>query len=77
MGISLDEDEELLRSFVKEKAMPWPQLFDGKGWEAGDAKAYSVQAIPFTLLIGKDGAIVAVNPGVGELSDAIEKALAQ
>lgn len=57
--------------------MPWPQIFDGKGWEAGDAKTYGLQAIPFTLLIGKDGKIAAVNPGVGELPDAIEKALTQ
>ena len=77
IGISLDEDEEALRSFVKEKAMAWPEIFDGKGWEAGDAKTYGVRAIPFTLLIGKDGNIAAVNPRGAALEPAIKAALAK
>ena len=77
VGISLDEDEEALRSFVKAKDMTWPQIFDGKGWEAGDAKTYGVQAIPFTLLIGKDGTIAAVNPRGEALEPAIKAALAK
>ena len=77
VAVSLDEDEAALRSFVKDKALPWPQIYDGKGWEAGDAKAYGVQAIPFTLLIGKDGKIAAVNPRGDELEPAIKAALAK
>jgi len=33
VGISLDDKEAALRRFIKEKALPWPQHFDGKGWE--------------------------------------------
>ncbi len=77
VGVSLDEDEAELRDFIKVKAMPWPQIFDGKGWEAGDAQAYGVRAIPFTLLIGKDGVIAAVNPRGEELEPAIQAALAK
>ncbi len=77
VGISLDEDEDALRNFIKAKAMPWPQIFDGKGWEAGDAKTYGVQAIPFSLLIGKDGTIAAVNPRGEELEPALQAALAK
>ena len=77
IAVSLDEDKDELTNFIKEKAMPWPQIFDGKGWQAGDAKAYGVQAIPFTLLIGKDGAIAAVNPRGPALEPAIKAALAK
>ena len=77
VGISLDEDKDALTNFIKEKAMPWPQIYDGKGWEAGDAKTYGVQAIPFTLLIGKDGKIAAVNPRDSSLEPAIQAALGQ
>ena len=77
IGISLDEDEGELRDFVKAKKMEWPEIFDGKGWAAGDAKAYGVQAIPFTLLIGKDGNIAAVNPRGNALEPAIKAALAK
>ncbi len=77
VAVSLDEEEADLRSFIKAKAMPWPQIFDGKGWEAGDAKAYGVRAIPFSLLIGKDGKIAAVNPRGAALEPAIKAALAK
>ena len=77
VGISLDEDKDALTNFIKAKDMSWPQIFDGKGWEAGDAKTYGVQAIPFTLLIGKDGKIAAVNPRGEELEPALQAALAK
>ena len=75
VGVSLDEDEEALRNFIKAKEMPWAQLFDAKGWANADAKTYGVQAIPFTLLIGKDGNIAAVNPRGEALEPAIKAAL--
>jgi peroxiredoxin/outer membrane lipoprotein-sorting protein len=77
IGVSLDEadDKAKLTKFVAENKMPWPQIYDGKGWEAGLAKAYGVRAIPFTLLIGRDGKIAAVNPRGNALAPAIEAAL--
>jgi len=32
VGINLDDKESVLRRFIKEKELPWPQYFDGKGW---------------------------------------------
>ena len=77
VAVSLDDDEAALRDFVKAKSLPWPQVFDGQGWEAGDAKTYGVRAIPFTLLIGKDGNIAAVNPRGKALEPAIQAAMAK
>ena len=77
VGVSLDEDESALRNFIQKREMPWAQLFDGKGWENADAQKYGVQAIPFTLLIGKDGRIAAVNPRGEALEPAIKAAMAQ
>jgi thiol-disulfide isomerase/thioredoxin len=31
IGISLDRDENALKSFIKENGMVWPQYFDGLG----------------------------------------------
>ncbi|MBW3636915.1 MAG: redoxin domain-containing protein [Armatimonadetes bacterium] len=75
IGISLDEDKEALTSFVKARKLPWPQFFDGKSWKTENATRYGVRAIPFTLLIGRDGKIAAVNPRGQELEKAIQKAL--
>ncbi len=77
LGISLDQpnSKPLLLKFMKEHKMPWPQIYDGKAWQSANATAYKVQAIPFTLLVGKNGKIAAVGARGGDLAPAIEKAL--
>jgi peroxiredoxin/outer membrane lipoprotein-sorting protein len=75
VGISLDEDKDALTSFVKTNKMAWPQVFDGKGWGAEVPGIYGVKAIPFMLIIGKDGKIAAVNPR-GNIDAAVKAALA-
>ena len=77
VGISLDraEDRSKLESFIHEKGMPWRQIYDGKYWKSANAVRYGVQAIPFTLLIGKTGKIVAVGARGEALAPAIEAAL--
>jgi thiol-disulfide isomerase/thioredoxin len=77
VGISLDEaqDRAAVNAFMKKYGMAWRQVYEGKGWESEIAAKYQVQAIPFGLLIGKDGKIAAVNVRGEELEPAIAKAL--
>ena len=75
VGISFDEDKSALTSFIKDKKMAWPQVFDGKGWGTEIGALYGVKAIPFVLLVGRDGKIAAVNPR-DDLDGAVKKALA-
>jgi hypothetical protein len=79
VGVSLDQANqgEKVTAFAKEKGMPWRQIYDGKFWEAANAKAYGVQSIPFTLLVGTDGKIAAVGARGEALAPAIEAALAK
>ena len=75
IGVSLDkaEDKEKLLQFLKDKNMPWPQHFDGKGWGNALAKEYGISGIPATYLIGPNGKIVATNLR----GDALEKEVAK
>lgn len=77
LGISLDQDtaRAKLEKFIQDKNMPWRQIYDGKYWQSANAVAYGVRAIPFTLLIGKDGKIAAVGARGEALAPAIEAAL--
>ncbi len=75
VGISLDSDKPALDAFVAEKKMPWPQYFDGKGWENDIAKKFGVSGIPATFLIGKDGKIVGANLRGSALEEAVAKSL--
>ncbi|RYG75625.1 redoxin domain-containing protein [bacterium] len=77
VGVSLDQDKKALTDFIKAKNLKYVNLFDGKGWKNIDAGTYGVQAIPFTLLIGKDGKIAAINPRGEALEPAIKAALAK
>jgi len=79
VGISLDQADARpkLAAFIKDHGMAWQQIYDGKYWGAANAVAYGVRAIPFTLLIGRDGAISAVGARGPALAPAIEAALGQ
>lgn len=74
VGISLDEDKTALESFVKEREMPWPQYFDGKGFENELAQRFGIGQIPATFLVGQDGKIVASDLRGPALEEALEKA---
>jgi thiol-disulfide isomerase/thioredoxin len=55
VGISLDDKESVLRRFLKEKELPWPQHFDGKGWENRFAVQYGIFGIPTMWLVDRQG----------------------
>lgn len=55
VAISLDDKESALRRFIKDKELPWPQHFDGKGWANRFALQYGIFSIPTTWLVDKRG----------------------
>lgn len=73
IAISLDKDKDKLTEFIEAKKMPWPQYFDGKGWQNEISTGFGISSIPATFLIGVDGKIVATNLR----GDALEKAVAE
>ena len=58
IGISLDQDKAALQAYVKQNKMPWPQYFDGLGWQNSISTRYGIQSIPAMWLVGKDGVLV-------------------
>lgn len=58
VGISLDEDKDSWQSAVKSLGMKWTQLSDLKGWQNAAARMFSVESIPHTIVVGKDGTIL-------------------
>ncbi len=74
-AISIDSDAELWkRAYMLDKAY-WNQVIDTRGLESEYCKTYAVRAIPRMILIGRDGKIIARDPGIGELEDLIRKIL--
>ena len=81
LGISLDRagDEKKLADFTKAKNMPWPQVFDGKYWQAEVAQIYGVRSIPTAYLVDGDTGMVIANTGLrgAQLEKTIAEALAK
>ncbi len=71
VGISLDNDQEALQSFLKKRDLPWLEYFDGKGWQSDVVTKYGVGGIPEMWLVGKDGCIVATGVQSDELDGKI------
>ena len=75
IGIGLDHDTDQLNKTIKDKSIPWPQMFDGKAWEGPLVKAYGVDGIPATYLLNSSGQIVAMDLRGGELEKKIGEML--
>jgi thiol-disulfide isomerase/thioredoxin len=79
VGVTLDNNRKTLEAFLKDHPdMTWPQFFDGNGddspnWSNRLVTKYGVQAIPFTLLVGRDGKII----GKGLRGEALETAVSE
>lgn len=78
IGVCLDKRPERKRMehFLSEHLIPWRQVCDGQGFESPLATAYKIGAVPFTLLVGRDGKIAAVNKHGAALEEAVRRALA-
>ncbi|HML70348.1 MAG TPA: TlpA disulfide reductase family protein [Macellibacteroides fermentans] len=61
VGVSLDKDKDAWVEGVKNMHMEWKQLSDLKFWESEGAALYGVNSIPHTVLVDKDGTILAKN----------------
>jgi thiol-disulfide isomerase/thioredoxin len=77
VGISLDDTgmQSKLASFVKAHNMSWPQIYGGKKFDSAIPAEYGVMGIPFSVLIGRNGKIAAVDPRGALLAPAVLKAL--
>jgi thiol-disulfide isomerase/thioredoxin len=75
VGISLDEEREKLEEYIAKESLPWPQYFDGLGWEGELATKFQVQSIPATFLINPEGLIAAVDAPKEKLREMIESML--
>ena len=62
MSISLDDSVDKWKKACEEEQIPWISVRDDNGWSKSEIrKLFGIQAIPFIVLLDKDGNIVAKN----------------
>lgn len=76
VGISLDHDAGQLDAFLAKEQLPWPNQFEGKGWDNSLVRAFHVTAIPSMWLIDRKGIIRDVR-AFDNLAARVEKLLAE
>lgn len=75
VGISLDSKADAWAKGVKDLNITWTQLSDLKGWQNAGAALYGVNSIPHTVLVDKDGTIIAKNIHGEEIDAKLQETL--
>jgi len=58
-GVSLDKNRDLWLKAIKNDNLTWTNVSDLQFWQSEGAKIYNVRSIPHTVLIDKNGKIIA------------------
>ncbi|MDR1555587.1 MAG: AhpC/TSA family protein [Tannerellaceae bacterium] len=61
VGVSLDRTGEAWIKGIEDLQITWPQISDLQYWKNAGAALYGVNSIPHTVLVDKEGVIVAKN----------------
>lgn len=75
LGVSLDKTRDKWVGAIKSDHLNWPQVSDLKFWQSEVTPIYNVKAIPYTVLLDKEGKIIAKNLRGEELYQKIESLL--
>lgn len=77
LGVNLDsglDRDRLVRQFVVEFGVPWPNMLSGKD-EHDIASLYAVSELPANVLVGRDGKVVTFDQWDANLMDAVTEAV--
>lgn len=72
-GVSLDRDRASWVNSISSLGLNWKHVSDLQYWSCAPAKVYKVTGIPFTVLIDKEGRIIAKNLRGEELERKLEE----
>jgi peroxiredoxin len=74
-GVSFDQSKEKWVKAIADDKLTWPHVSDLKGWESAAAKLYNITSIPHTVLIDKEGKIIAKNLRGAALEEKLAEVL--
>lgn len=73
LGVSLDRDMPSWKKAIAQDGLPWHHISDLRGWQSQHAQLYSVTSIPATVLVDKEGKILARNLRGEELGNKLRE----
>lgn len=74
-GVSLDQEKDRWVEAIQKDNMTWLHVSELKQWESEVVRTFSIKGIPFTLLIDREGKIIAKNLRGEELENKLAEVL--
>lgn len=74
-GVSLDSDKDRWVEAIAKDGITWPQVSDLQKWGSEVVRLYNIQGIPYTVLLDKEGKIIAKNLRGEELEKKLAEVL--
>jgi len=75
IGVSFDDSQAAWERGIKDLGLLWPQMSDLKGWESIGSSTYGVRSIPYTVLLDREGVIIAKNIRGEAISEQLKELL--
>lgn len=75
-GVSLDRDKGKWVDAIKQDGLTWPQVSDLQFWNSAAAQLYNVSSIPHTVLVDREGKIIASGLRGRALEEKVKESLA-
>ena len=78
IGVAMDARRERVTELVQKQNVPYPVIYDGKGWQNAVAQQFGVRVLPTTLIVGRDGILRAIEgrPMYVDFQNSLAKVLA-
>ena len=73
LGVSLDRTKASWERAIAQDQLDWHHVSDLKGWKNEVAKMYSVRSIPHTILLDREGRIIARKLRAAQLEEVLEQ----
>ena len=77
IGISLDNDEKMLREHLKKHEIPWRQVYSGKRWDSPIPQQYGIRNVPSGWLVDRDGTLISQQASGGMLEHLVSEAVTE
>lgn len=74
-GVSLDKEKDSWVEAIAKDGITWPQVSDLQQWGSSVVRLYNIQGIPYTVLLDKEGKIIAKNLRGQALEDKLTEVL--
>ncbi|MGB3453175.1 MAG: TlpA disulfide reductase family protein [Moheibacter sp.] len=72
LGVSLDNKKGNWENAIKKWGIVWPQISDLKYWMSPVADDYQINSLPYNLMVGPDGNILAFDLHADQLKTFLE-----